>query len=439
MAQLPREGRVAAGVRVGDIAADGSVDAAELVDRASRGLDRRLVLTRAGRDVLETSLRELGATVPGESARTAIERIARQGDVWQRLAEAHGAKRGWFHVSLPIALPVDGLAARLEQHKLEEDTNPVAARWSFEKDAATDHVAGAILDVYTTAARLVAAASDRAEGPARVEVAVLHVTPAATRDRVAQIDRSSIVSRYETRYGFVGSESGRAQNIARASQGIDGAVLMPGEVFSFNANVGPRSMDNGFAQAGEIYKGEMRIGVGGGTCQVASTLHASAFFGGLDVVQRNPHSRPSAYIPIGLDATVVYPDVDLKLKNPFDFPVVIRARSDKGLLAIELMGKARMAKVELATATVGVKAYGRKIEKVGFLRDKPFVCKQAGRKGVVIEKVRLIRYADGSDKREKTRDVYPPTTEIFLLGPDALESDLPPLPEDDAPAAAATG
>ena len=66
-------------------------------------------------------------------------------------------------------------------------------------------------------------------------------------------------------------------------------------------------------------------GTGGGTCQVASTLHAIAFFGGLDIVQRLPHSRPSGYIPAGLDATVVYPVVDLKLRNPFTFPVVVHA------------------------------------------------------------------------------------------------------------------
>ena len=91
---------------------------------------------------------------------------------------------------------------------------------------------------------------------------------------------------------------------------------------------GARSEENGFHKAGEIFKGEMIEGVGGGTCQIASTLHAVAFFSGLDIIERLPHSRASAYIRPGLDATVVYPAVDLKLKNPFEFPVVIHAFID---------------------------------------------------------------------------------------------------------------
>ena len=116
-------------------------------------------------------------------------------------------------------------------------------------------------------------------------------------------------------------------NIDAAASKLDGLVLEPGELFSFNAVVGDRSEENGFQKSWEINKGEMVEGVGGGTCQVASTFYAAAFFSGLDVLERLPHSRPSAYIPMGLDSTVVYPAVDLKVRNPHSFPVVVHAKT----------------------------------------------------------------------------------------------------------------
>ena len=84
-------------------------------------------------------------------------------------------------------------------------------------------------------------------------------------------------------------------------------------------------------------------GLAGGTCQISGTLHGAAFFAGLEVVERSPHSRPSWYIKLGLDATVVYPTTDLKLRNPYDFPVDVHAIIDKGTLVFELRGRGRAA------------------------------------------------------------------------------------------------
>ncbi len=92
---------------------------------------------------------------------------------------------------------------------------------------------------------------------------------------------------------------------------MNGLVIDPcGSSSASTRSSASAAEDNGFAKAFEIFKGEYTEGIGGGTCQVASTFHAIAFFGGLEIVQRLPHSRPSAYIPAGLDATVVYPTVD---------------------------------------------------------------------------------------------------------------------------------
>jgi len=228
----------------------------------------------------------------------------------------------------------------------------------------------------------------------------------------------------------VGGQANRGKNIVRAASQMEGVVLMPGEVVSFNANVGPRSSENGFFTAPEIYKGEMREGIGGGTCQVAGTLHAAAFLGGLDVVERSNHSRPSGYIRMGLDATVVYPIVDLKLRNPYRFPVVIHSTIDRGTLTFQLLGRERPATVEWGTDTVSVANFKRKVEEAAWLPPGKFVKKQKGIRGYSIRKTRKIHLRDGEERVEVTTDVYPPTFEIYMVPPGTDPAqELPPVGE----------
>ena len=357
--------------------------------------------------------------------------MGRRGDPSARVHEALQARRGAVDVPVRVELPVEPLALRLAAAKDDLDTPPVAARLDLAHHTATPHGAGRYLDVYAAAEAILRALQDPA-GPSEVVAPTFEIAPRASSEVVAAIDTSQVVSRFETRFGFLGDQAGRAQNILRAAGQMDGVVLMPGEVVSFNANVGPRSVDNGFAMAPEIYKGELRPGIGGGTCQVSGTLHAAAFFGGIDVVERANHSRPSGYIRMGLDATVVYPTVDLKLRNPYDFPIVLHATADKGTLAFSLLGSRRPATVSFDTATVGTAAYKRKIEEVPALPEGKVVLKQHGIRGISIKKTRTIHLVDGRERVEVTTDTYPPTFEIYQVGPGADLEALPPLPEPTA-------
>jgi len=127
----------------------------------------------------------------------------------------------------------------------------------------------------------------------------------------------------------VTKKDGRVANITLAAQRIDGSVFIPGEDFNFNDVVGVRSEKAGFKPAPVLYAGRVIPGIGGGVCQVSSTLHASGLFAGLQVTTRRPHSRVSTYIEAGLDATVAFPPhgerIDLVLHNPHTFPLTLRA------------------------------------------------------------------------------------------------------------------
>ena len=135
----------------------------------------------------------------------------------------------------------------------------------------------------------------------------------------------------------------RTYNLRLAASKLDGNVLLPGEIFDFNEVVGPRDEANGYKVAPVIAEGELVDGIGGGTCQISGTLHGAAFFAGLDIVERYPHTRPSAYIKMGLDATVVYPTINFRVKNDFDFPVVLHETVKNGVVRAEILGPAAHA------------------------------------------------------------------------------------------------
>ncbi|NUP05583.1 MAG: hypothetical protein HOW73_05935 [Polyangiaceae bacterium] len=431
---LPEEGVAATGIRVDGEAIPSGVAYDDFVEaRADEILDRKVTLAYQGTVLTTTTLRALGAEADVDFALASIESIAHEGNIYRRAAEARAAQRGRYDIALAVDVPVDALAEALAPYKETLDLAPIPARRlidrSANKDEIVPHREGAYLDVYAaTEAVLVAARA----GDPNVELSPFRSMPTATKEAVTRAEVTTVVSSFETRFG---GPPGRNRNIERAASQLNGLVLMPNDTVSFNDTVGPRSVDNGFFSAPEIYKGEMREGIGGGSCQVASTLYAAAFFGGFDIVERRNHSRPSGYIRPGMDATVSFPVLDLRIKNPYDFPVVLSAKVEPGMLRFEMLGKERRVEVELATETLAVLKYSRKLEKAAYVPAGEFKVKQKGKRGLSIKKVKTVKdLRTGEAHLEETRDTYPPTQEIYLVGPGTSDDDLPPLEPTDTSA-----
>jgi hypothetical protein len=133
------------------------------------------------------------------------------------------------------------------------------------------------------------------------------------------------------------------------------------------------------------------------------------------VVERLPHSRPSAYITMGLDATVVYPVVDLKIRNPFAFPIVIHSFTEGGKVTFELLGKERPAKVVFGRHVLAWRPYTRKVEEMPGLSSDKIIRKQHGIRGFKILRTRTITLADGTVRKEHNVDVYPPRSRRISL------------------------
>jgi vancomycin resistance protein YoaR len=130
----------------------------------------------------------------------------------------------------------------------------------------------------------------------------------------------------------------RTINIQRASDLIDGAIVQPGEIFSFNNRVGKRNKENGFTLAPVIINKQMVNDIGGGICQVATTLYNASILAGLPIIERHPHSVDVKYVPHGQDAAVVYGSMDLKIMNNRLQPISIRSKVVDDKLVVAILG-----------------------------------------------------------------------------------------------------
>ncbi len=422
---LPRSGSVP-GLEIEGVQLEAGTDiGAHVEERARRFAERRIELRLPGRRTTEQAFGELGLRIDVESAVRRAEHVGREGRWATRLDELRRARSGKIDVPLDVVLDFGVLAAELRALKEDFDSTAVPARLDLDAGRVVPHVPAKHLDIHRAAEIVLEAARVEAKV---VVLPVAEIAPRVSAELVASIDRSEVVAEFKT---FFGRGGGRAGNIEQAAKKLDGVVLAAGEVVSFNEIVGARTEENGFFKAPEIYKGEMVQGVGGGTCQVASTLHAAAFFGGLDVVERYPHSRPSGYIRMGLDATVSWPTVDLRLRNPWPFPVVIDTHVEGPRIDVRLLGARRPANVTYQSATVGVIPFKRKITEAHWLAPGRIIKKQKGIRGYRIRRHRRILTTGGEERIETSVDHYPATPEHFIVPPGTdPEGELPPLPED---------
>lgn len=384
-------------------------------ERASKLESRPITLRVDGLpDVqVEATLAELGVRVDIDRVVEHARRIGHEGSLADRIHDGQRAKRGEVNVPLLLRLDDEALSARLTPLRELTDRDPVNARYDFASQTVLEHQAGLYLDEEGAHAAVLEAAR---QGQDVVELRRVELPPRISSDFVASIDTSSKLASFETRFSRSGAQGRRARNIEVAASRLSGIVLVPGELYSFNAIVGARTVENGFHRAYEIFRGEMVEGVGGGTCQVSSTLYAAAFLAGLEPVERLPHSRPLAYIPIGLDATVVYPVVDFKFRNPYDFPVVVRSEVVGNTVRFELYGREKPAEITFGREIVATRPFRRRLEEQPGLRGK-ILRKQHGLVGYTVERERRFVYRDGTERVEKSTDHYPPTAEIFLVPP----------------------
>ncbi|WP_431801353.1 VanW family protein [Halobacillus andaensis] len=166
-----------------------------------------------------------------------------------------------------------------------------------------------------------------------ISVPKISISPKVDSELLADI-RTQQIGHYVTY--FNSNNKKRSHNIRLAAEALDSHVVFPGEIFSFNKAVGKRTKEKGYQNAPEIVKGKLTEGIGGGICQLSSTLFNSVDKVGVKIVERFSHSKRVPYVPQGRDATVSWYGPDFTFKNQYNQPLLIRARVDGGQVSVTI-------------------------------------------------------------------------------------------------------
>ena len=357
-ARVP-EGVVAPGVKVAGMDWSNrstSTARAELEGWSKARMDEVITLTVPADTKISTqwkaSRAELGARVDIDATLAQVEAVGRTDTAFTRVASLFSGRRV---VDINPVWKIDAakvrkyLAANIAPKikRTQKDAKFTATKTGFK---IWPDQPGAALNVDDAASKISEKLAQATPDPLELPVKTVapHITAADLKDIEGE------VGSFRTHYGETGN---RAKNIEVACKHIDGTVLKPGDVFSYNKIVGPRESEGGFKMAPVIISGKLVPGMGGGICQTSSTLYNAVLLSGLKVVQRNHHAFPVHYLPAGRDATVAYGSLDFQFMNDTQGLLAIGAEGSGGQVRMRIFGK-KVPGREIKIERTGVSSFG---------------------------------------------------------------------------------
>lgn len=262
-----------------------------------------------------------------------------------------------------------------------------------------------------------------------------------------EIDKPEITTKKLKKYLFrdvlgscttnVSGSNARVSNVALAAKKINGTILLPGETFSYNTVVGERTAERGFQKAPAYSNGESVQELGGGICQVSSTLYKSTLLSNLKIVEHHNHSYVSSYIGIGMDATVSWGGPDYQFKNNTDYPIKIVAEYSGGQVTCKIYGaKLDKKKVEMTAKTLKVTSCDTVYQEDDTLEKGTTEVISSGHDGYAVQTYRNIYNGKGEliSSKKEAYCVYRKQDRVVRVGtkePEIPEEE-PETPEDDS-------
>lgn len=226
-----------------------------------------------------------------------------------------------------------------------------------------------------------------------------------------------LIATYTTRYDA--SNRNRSNNLTIAAQKINGTILMPGEIFSYNKVVGARTIEAGYKEAGAYAGGGVVQSVGGGICQISSTIYNTALLANLEIVDRSNHQFQTSYVPVSRDATVSWGYLDFKFKNTRAYPIKIEASAKNGIAKVSFYGIKEETEYEVViqSKVLSYIPYTVKYIEDSTLEQGKEVVEQAGYNGCKSEAYRILKL-NGKvvSKTLLSRDTYDPMQRIVRRG-----------------------
>lgn len=289
------------------------------------------------------------------------------------------------------------IADKKQKQKLRIE--PSSPQWVLRSDTAA-------------AALLAAIGSEERRG---VWELVTGEQPRITTELAEQLNITEVVSSFTTHHPCC---KPRVANIHRIADLIDGTVVLPGETYSVNETLGPRTAANGFTMAPTIVKGEMDDTVGGGISQFATTLFNAVLRGGYEIIERQPHSIYFNRYPMGHEATLSYPKPDLIFKNDTPSGMVIKTHYTKTSITVFIYGDnhGRVVTTDVSKPFDRVEPALEYVADATLPPDEEKI-DEKGEWGFTVFASRTVKEQDGTERKESRKVIYKPRARRLIVHP----------------------
>jgi len=388
---------------------------AESISKTYKG---NIITLMHGNRKWDVKLEDIGFEFKIDQAVQHAYSLGRSGNIFSKIRDSVLLYLNGQQIDVDVSFDREKLKSILEKIKKEYDSAPKNAEMTYSngKFSFTRESNYRNLDVDRNLDLIENHLLKRDFG--NIELIIEEKKPKILYDDIKVID--SVISQFSTK--FDKSDINRTDNIKLACSRINNTVLMPGDAFSMNNALGPRTHDNGYKEAPIIFKNELVPGTGGGVCQVSSTLYNAVLLAGLDVLEREHHSMILSYISPGRDATITEDSIDFRFVNNLKYPICLHAEVIGNKLVMSILSKKRDDGfvIKLRTETIGV--YSPKPDLIIYdpkLEPNQREVERKARKGLRVALYREI-YKDGKLQSSKklTEDYYKPIQGKIRVGSD---------------------
>ncbi|MDQ8734002.1 VanW family protein [Paenibacillus sp. LHD-38] len=433
----------AGGIQIGGLPVQEALD---LLDQYEKSLLERTITihtTAAASDSKQWSVSELGYTAKFDEARKALKKLG-EGDIWDRAVYRYQFQKSYALLQSWKPEAFDA-AVRKQWSWIEKNETKNATRTITDEDKVIyePHADAYRLDTRELTEKVdewVVLEKEQIGAPveksftAALPVTTIH--PELTLDLLKDEGIERKILEFST--DFKTSAEGRAHNVTVTAEALNDWELAPNEIFDYNKLIERAEELYDYREAPVILNGKLVPGIGGGICQVSSTLYNAALRAGLEIVERRNHSLPVAYLPIGQDATYAGGAINFRFKNTTGKHLIIRTTVENRTLTVKLFGTMD-ADVSYDIDSVTLKTIDPIVQEISNPKLSPGqkVTVEQGKQGFVVETYRtLLRDGKTVSRDRISRDTYkaqPTVIEVGPLkgsnGPSATPTPTPSTPE----------
>lgn len=325
-------------------------EAEKAVDEHINKLGERIVVVNINNDTVETTFNELGFYCTSSGYIDEAYNIGKTGNFFERLFQLETISDEDLIFNLEYTVDNDAIRDFVSEKCTIFDVRARNSKLRFKngKFSATKDRQGLKLSVDETADKIIEGINNSINAytletqesetqvlePLTIEAVVNVKEPRYTREMVSKC--KDLIGSYST--SFATSTAARASNVQTAAKYINGTILYPNKTFSTIKVIKDRTEANGYKSAAEYSSGKVVDGIGGGVCQVSTTLYNAVLNAELEVVERSPHSMVVGYVEVSRDAAIAGDYKDFKFKNNTDAPVYIAASAEGGVLSFKIYG-----------------------------------------------------------------------------------------------------